>query len=68
MGKQRPQEAVPRILLNRQEAANSLGVSLSFFEKNVQPYVRMVVVKSMKLVSPAELQRWADENARAPVR
>jgi hypothetical protein len=36
-GPRRPLQAVPRFALTREEAAASLGMSVSHFERNVQP-------------------------------
>ena len=69
MAKQRrPLEAVPRYLLTRQEAADSLGVSLDTFERRIQPSVRVVLCGQLVLIPPAELQRWVAENTQALVR
>lgn len=54
---------VPRIALTRTEAAQSLSMSLTFFEEQVQPEVRIIRRGSKRLVPVAELQRWAEENA-----
>jgi hypothetical protein len=56
-----------RILLTRREAAESLGMSLSHFERRVQPYVRIVATGQLRLVSPSELNRWVREQSRAPL-
>lgn len=58
---------VKRVLLTRKEAADSMGMSLRTFERRVQPDVRMVAVGQLRLVSPAELERWAKEHSRAPI-
>jgi hypothetical protein len=58
---------VTRVLLTRKEAADSMGMSLRTFERRVQPDVRMVAVGQLRLVAPAELERWAKEHARAPI-
>jgi hypothetical protein len=54
---------VPRVLLNRNEAAASLGMSLDSFEKYVQPSVKLVRRGRLRLVLIAELERWAQESA-----
>jgi hypothetical protein len=59
--------AVARILLTRKEAAESLGMSLSTWERRVQPDVRVVVVGQLVLVAPKELERWARERSRSPI-
>jgi len=59
---------VPRTLLSRREAAESMGMSLSTWERGMQPNVRVVVSGQLVLVAPRELERWARERERAPVR
>lgn len=56
---------VPRVALNREDAAAALGISLDSFERHVQPDLRMVRRGKLRLVPVAELERWADENAQA---
>jgi hypothetical protein len=58
---------VARILLTRQEAAESMGMSLSTFERRVQPDVRIVALGQLRLVAPSELERWAKDRSRAPI-
>jgi hypothetical protein len=54
---------VPRIALSRQEAADSLGMSVDSFERYVQPHVKLVRRGSMRIVPVTELERWIAENA-----
>lgn len=55
---------VPRIALKREEAAASLGMSPSTFDRHVKPTIRSIGVCPRKRFYPvAELQRWADENS-----
>jgi excisionase family DNA binding protein len=54
---------LPRFALTRVEAAASLGVSVDFFEEHVQPDLRIVRVGRLRLVPPAELERWVERNA-----
>lgn len=56
----------PRFLLSRREAAEALGMSLSHFQRHVQPYVRCVYSGQLRLYRPSELVRWADEAACEP--
>jgi hypothetical protein len=58
---------VPRTLLSRKEAAESMGMSLSTWERRVQPDVRVVVAGQLVLVAPRELDRWARDRERAPI-
>jgi hypothetical protein len=55
--------AVPRLALTRGEAAKSLGIGLTSFEKYVQPELRMIRRGSIRIVATTELERWIEENA-----
>jgi hypothetical protein len=54
---------VPRVALTRAEAAAAIGVSLTTFETQVQPALRLVRLGRVRLVPVEELQRWARETA-----
>ena len=54
---------IPRVALTREEAADSLGISLDSFERHVQPEVRMIRRGKLRLVPVAELERWASASA-----
>jgi len=54
---------VPRVALTREQAAAALGVSLSHFERHVQPELRVIRSGSVRLVAVAELAKWADRAA-----
>lgn len=54
---------LPRVLLSRREAAASLGMSLSHFQRHVQPYVRCVYSGQLRLYPVKDLEQWADEQA-----
>jgi excisionase family DNA binding protein len=58
-----PPAPVPRTALTIEEAAASLGVSLSHFRRHVLPHLRVIRSGSCRLVPVAELGRWASENA-----
>ena len=58
---------IPRIALDREEAAAALGMSLDSFERHVQPTVRMVRLGRMRLVPIAELERWLADHAERTV-
>jgi hypothetical protein len=64
-------DVVPRHLLTRKEAADSLGMSVDSFERHVQPYVKVVKWGRGRgapvLVSPRELERWVRANERYAV-
>ena len=55
--------AVPRMLLTRNEAAAALGMSLSHFQRHVQPHVRCVYSGQLRLFRLRDLERWADREA-----
>ena len=61
--KPQPAAPVPRVALTREEAAASLGVSLSHFERHIQPELRLIYSGSTRLVPLRELERWADRAA-----
>lgn len=54
---------VDRKTYTRQEAADSLGVSLDHFERHVAPELRLIRSGRLVLVPVAELDRWADQAA-----
>lgn len=51
---------LPRLLFTREESARILGMSLSHFQRHVQPYVRCVYSGSLRLYPPGELRRWIE--------
>ena len=55
--------AVPRMLLTRNEAAATLGMSLRHFQRHVQPFVRCVYSGQLRLYRPRDLERWAEDEA-----
>jgi excisionase family DNA binding protein len=57
----RSPESVPRLTLSKAEAAESLGVSVDFFEQHIQPELRVIRRGRKVLVLLAELNRWAVE-------
>ena len=54
---------VPRVALTRDEAAAALGIGLDSFERYVQPDIRMIRWGRLRLVTLAELERFADQAA-----
>ncbi len=52
-----------RVALTRQEAADSLGVSVDHFERHVLPELRVIRSGRLVLVPVVELRRWADRAA-----
>ena len=68
MSDPRPQTGpIPRLALDRAEAAAALGMSLDSFERHVQPTIRMVRLGRMRLVPIAELDRWLSDHAERAV-
>jgi hypothetical protein len=55
--------AVPRMLLTRNEAAATLGMSLRHFQRHVQPFLRCVYSGQLRLYRPRDLERWAEDEA-----
>lgn len=60
MKRERPQ---PRVLLSKQEAAISLGMSVRHFERHVQSQVRCVRSGQLTLYHLRDLERWAEDEA-----
>lgn len=56
----------PRLLLTRREAAEALGMSLSHFQRHVQPQLHCVYSGQLRLYRPQELVRWAEREACQP--
>ena len=54
---------VPRMLLNRKEAAATLGLSLRHFQRHVQPFVRCVYSGQLRLYRIRDLERWVEAEA-----
>lgn len=57
-----------RYLVGRREAARRLGVSLSHFQRHVQPHLRCVYSGQLRLYRPADLEGWAESAATNPER
>ena len=64
----RPVERVPRLLLTRQEASASLGMSVDTFERGVQPFIKVVPCGQLVLVPGLELERWVAYSRALPGR
>jgi hypothetical protein len=54
--------------MTRREAAAALSMSLSHFQRHVQPYLRCVYSGQLRLYRPGDLERWADSQACQPRR
>jgi len=52
-----------RVLLTRKEAAEALGMSLSHFQRHVQPFIPCVYSGQLRLYRPTDLEKWAEEKA-----
>jgi hypothetical protein len=63
MSASRRAETVPRLLLTRREAATSLGISLSHFQRFVQPELPCVYCGQLRLYRFTDLERWAERAA-----
>jgi hypothetical protein len=57
----------PRLALRKTEAALALGVSDETFDRWVRPHIRVVRLNTIRLYPVAELQRWLDDQASAPL-
>lgn len=55
-----------RILVTRAEAARMLGMSLSHFQRHVQPYLRCVYIGQLRQYRPEDLSTWAEQAAYEP--
>lgn len=58
---------VPRLLLTRAEVARALGMSLSHFQRHVQPQLRCVRSGQLRLYRPRDLERWLESAVPGPV-
>jgi hypothetical protein len=58
--------SVPRLLLNRVQAAEALAMSLDSFERYAQPELRVVRRGRLRLYPVAELERWIRDNTERP--
>lgn len=56
-----------RFLLTRAESARALGMSLSHFQRHVQPGVPCVRSGRLRLYRPLDLERWLESAAAVPV-
>lgn len=57
-----------RLLLTRQEAAKALGMSLSHFQRHVQPYLKCVRVGRLRFYRPEDLEHYTEAEASVPSR
>lgn len=59
---------IPRVALTPAEAAAALGCGATYFDQYVRPELRLIRRGRKTLVSVAELERWAAENADTSIR
>ena len=52
---------VPKLLLTRAESARALSMSLSHFQRHVQPQVRCVRSGQLRLYRPRDLESWLED-------
>ncbi len=53
---------LPRLALDKKEAAASIGMGISLFEDEVYPHLDVVRCNSKVLIPVSELERWLEEN------
>lgn len=58
---------VERLLLTRVESARALGMSLSHFQRHVQPEVRCLYSGRLRLYRPLDLERWLESVVARPM-
>lgn len=51
-----------KLLLTRKEAAGKLGMSLSHFERHVQPHLPCLYCGQLRQYRPRDLERWVEAN------
>lgn len=56
-----------RLLLTRREAAETLGMSLSHFQRHVQPWLPCVYSGHLRLYRPTDLEQWVVDHLEASV-
>jgi AraC-like DNA-binding protein len=54
---------LPRFLYTREESARMLGMSLSHFQRHVQPHVPCVYSGQLRQYRPEDLKAWAEREA-----
>jgi hypothetical protein len=56
------------LLVTRQQAAATLSMSLSHFERHVQPHLPVLRSGQLLLYRPSDLKRWADRHTTTQAR
>jgi hypothetical protein len=54
---------IPVLGLCQEEAAQALGVSVTFFAEEIRPELRVVLRGRRRIYPVRELERWLEENA-----
>jgi AraC-like DNA-binding protein len=57
---------LPRLLYTREESARALGMSLSHFQRHVQPHIPCVYSGQLRQYRPEDLRSWAQRAATEP--
>jgi hypothetical protein len=57
-----------RLLLTRREAAEALGMSLSHFQRHVQPWIPCGYSGHLRLYRPSDLEPWVADRIDAELR
>jgi hypothetical protein len=57
-----------KLLLTRREAAAMLGMSLSHFQRHVQPRIPCVYSGQLRLYRPLDLERWVEHEVEVSER
>ena len=63
----RERDAVPRLALRPEQAAEALGVSRSFFFESILPELRVVRCGRLRLVPIRSLEEWLERQAARAV-
>lgn len=56
-----------KLLLTRREAASMLGMSLSHFQRHVQPRIPCVYSGQLRLYRPLDLERWVERELEGAI-
>lgn len=67
MARRKDPRPVPRFALTRQEAADSLGMSVDTFDRYVRDQLRVVRTASLRLYPTTELADWVERNAEMAI-
>lgn len=59
----RPRRSPPPLLVTKEEAARTLGMSISHFQRHVQSEIKCVYSGQLTLYHYSDLKRWAEAEA-----